>query len=303
MIKDFLKSSSFLTSLHLKANLKQFIVAELFEPGSSSYQTKFKRQTKFIFGVFNSRFIIYATGDLSVIFFYDTYLLTLYFMFSVTKRALKQVGDRNEGGGGRDRGGRGDFGRGGDRGDFGRGGDRRDRGGREERAPRPGDYRGSRDRSRSPRYRQGEDRSHGGASQDRSSSRRDTRTNQGYHDSRDYRDSSRDGSYGGRRQEEGYSHQRSSRGESSRDRSYGSNGSRYQGDSRTSPQERGDRGPGQIKQEENVYLGGARADGNLSRQERPSRQVQVKQEAGLPTEPMSYKEFREMKKMMRKQKE
>ena len=30
-------------------------------------------------------------------------------MFSVTKRALKQVGDRNEGGGGRDRGGRGDF--------------------------------------------------------------------------------------------------------------------------------------------------------------------------------------------------
>ena len=215
-------------------------------------------------------------------------------MFSVTKRALRQVGDRNEGGGGRDRGGRGDYSRGGDR------------GGRPERAPRPGDYRVSRDRSRSPRYRQGEDRgdrSHGGASQDRSSSSRDSRDSRNYNGSRDFRDSrdsSRNGSYGGRRQEEGYSHQRNSRGESSRDRSYGSNGGRYQGASRTSPQERGDRGPGQVKQEENVYPGGARADGNLGRQERPSGQVRVKQEKGLATtsgtgnQPSSYKEWKEM---------
>ena len=240
-------------------------------------------------------------------------------MFSVTKRALREVGDRNRVVGGGDRG---SFGRG-------RGGDR---GGVHERDYRDGD------RSRSPRYKQreeGRDRSYGGSSQDRSYGRRE---NFGYRDSRNYRDDSRDvsrdasrdasrddprnsrdsrgefsGSYQGRDKEdsnqrnsrdfkgeprrersdrtssgyedsldprgesssgryhegrdkeEGYSNQRESRVEASRDRSYGTSGSSSKSEA------------------------GARAEGN-TRQARPSGEAEVKQES------MSYKEWKEMKK-------
>ena len=158
-----------------------------------------------VFKFFNETIII-------TFLYYDTPSHPSCFVSRVSKKDLRQAGDRNEGGRGGDRG------RGGYHGDR---GDRGDRGGRRERPPGPGDYRGGRDRSRSPRYRQREER--GDRSQDRSYGRRDSRTSQGYHDTRDARDY---------------------RGESSRDRSYGSNGSRYQ---RTLG--RGDRGASHVRQE------------------------------------------------------